>query len=87
MTRFAFLRRDTKVPFQPVRFNEFRDLWRDSAALFQFGELHQVYERAPTMFAHPDCVRAEGISPPVGTLSSVGFRPLHGQGQGQLLAA
>jgi CRISPR system Cascade subunit CasA len=44
----AFHRRDKKDPFLPVRFNEFRDLWRDSAALFQVSEQHQVYDRAPT---------------------------------------
>ncbi len=44
----AFFRRDKKDPLQPVRFNEFRDLWRDSAALFQVSEQHQVYDRAPT---------------------------------------
>jgi CRISPR system Cascade subunit CasA len=44
----AFFRRDKKDAFQPVRFNEFRDLWRDSAALFQVSETHQVYDRAPT---------------------------------------
>jgi CRISPR system Cascade subunit CasA len=44
----AFFRRDKKDAFQPVRFKEFRDLWRDSAALFQVSEQHQVYDRAPT---------------------------------------
>lgn len=44
----AFFRRDKKDPLQPVHFNEFRDLWRDSAALFQVSEQHQVYDRAPT---------------------------------------
>jgi CRISPR system Cascade subunit CasA len=44
----AFSRRDTKEAFQPVRFNESRDLWRDSAALFQVSDQHQVYDRAPT---------------------------------------
>jgi CRISPR system Cascade subunit CasA len=43
----AFHRGDTKEEFKPVRFNEFRDLWRDSAALFQVSEHHQQYERAP----------------------------------------
>jgi CRISPR system Cascade subunit CasA len=45
----AFFRRDEKEPFQPVRFNQFRDLWRDSAALFQVSEKHQRYDRAPTI--------------------------------------
>ena len=31
---------------RPVRFNEFRDLWRDSSALFQFGETDQF--KGPT---------------------------------------
>lgn len=44
----AYFRRDTKDAFGPVRFNEYRDLWRDSAALFQVSETHQVYDRAPT---------------------------------------
>jgi CRISPR system Cascade subunit CasA len=44
----AFFRRDIKEAFQPVRFNEYRDLWRDSAALFQVSESHQHYDRAPT---------------------------------------
>jgi CRISPR system Cascade subunit CasA len=44
----AFHRRDKKEPFVPVRFNEFRELWRDSAALFQVSEQHQEYDRAPT---------------------------------------
>lgn len=44
----AFKRKDEKEPFQPVRFNEYRDLWRDSAALFQVSETHQKYDRAPT---------------------------------------
>jgi CRISPR system Cascade subunit CasA len=44
----AFFRRDKKDAFQPVRFNEFRDLWRDSAALFQVNTAHQDYDRAPT---------------------------------------
>src|SRR5258708_5203145 len=44
----AFFRRDKKESFQPVRFNEFRELWRDSAALFQVSEQHQEYDRAPT---------------------------------------
>jgi CRISPR system Cascade subunit CasA len=44
----AFFRRDKKDAFQPVRFNEFRDLWRDSAALFQVSDTHQDYDRAPT---------------------------------------
>jgi CRISPR system Cascade subunit CasA len=43
----AFLRHDKKDAFQPVRFNEFRDLWRDSAALFQVSDQHQEYDRAP----------------------------------------
>jgi CRISPR system Cascade subunit CasA len=43
----AFSRRDKKDEFQPVRFNEFRDLWRDSTALFQVSETHQEYDRAP----------------------------------------
>jgi CRISPR system Cascade subunit CasA len=43
----AFFRRDDKDAFQPVRFNEFRDLWRDSAALFRVSEQHQKYDRAP----------------------------------------
>jgi CRISPR system Cascade subunit CasA len=45
---FAFSRRDKKEEFRPVRFKEFRDLWRDSAALFQVGERRQEYDRAPT---------------------------------------
>jgi len=44
----AFFRRDMKDAFHPVRFNEFRDLWRDSAALFQVSDQHQLYDRAPT---------------------------------------
>jgi CRISPR system Cascade subunit CasA len=44
----AYYRREEADPFQPVRFNEFRDLWRDSAALFQVSEQHQKYDRAPT---------------------------------------
>jgi CRISPR system Cascade subunit CasA len=44
----AYFRRDEKDEFQPVRFNEFRELWRDSAALFQVSKDHQEYERAPT---------------------------------------
>jgi CRISPR system Cascade subunit CasA len=44
----AFSRPDDKDEFRPVRFNEFRDLWRDSAALFQVSEQHQKYDRAPT---------------------------------------
>ncbi len=44
---FAYSRRDKKDAFQPVRFNEFRDLWRDSAALFQVSEKQQEYDRAP----------------------------------------
>lgn len=44
----AFSRRDTKDPFLPVRFNEARDLWRDSAALFQMQEEGDAYGRAPT---------------------------------------
>jgi CRISPR system Cascade subunit CasA len=44
----AFFRRDKKDEFQPLRFNEFRDLWRDSTALFQVSEKHQEYDRAPT---------------------------------------
>jgi CRISPR system Cascade subunit CasA len=43
----AFFRRDKKESFQPLRFNEFRDLWRDSAALFQLSEKHQEYNQAP----------------------------------------
>jgi CRISPR system Cascade subunit CasA len=43
----AFWRRDKKEDFLPVRFNEHRDLWRDSAALFQVSEKHQEYDRAP----------------------------------------
>jgi CRISPR system Cascade subunit CasA len=45
----AYSRRDTKDDFQPVRFNEFRDLWRDSAALFRVAEQDQRYDRAPTI--------------------------------------
>lgn len=44
----AYFRRDEKEEFRPVRFNEFRDLWRDSAALFQVSETYQKYDRAPT---------------------------------------
>jgi CRISPR system Cascade subunit CasA len=44
----AYFRRDKKDAFLAVRFNEFRDLWRDSAPLFQVSEKHQVYDRAPT---------------------------------------
>ncbi len=45
----AYGRRDKKEEFRPVRFNEFKDLWRDSAALFQIDDRHQDYERAPTV--------------------------------------
>jgi CRISPR system Cascade subunit CasA len=34
-------RRDAKSGFPVVRFSEFRDLWRDSSAFFQFGESDQ----------------------------------------------
>lgn len=35
----GYFRPDKKdEPYRTVRFNEFRDLWRDSAALFQFGD-------------------------------------------------
>src|SRR5207248_2803349 len=44
---FAFARRDVKDPWAAVRFNESRDLWRDSAALFQVSEKHQEYDAAP----------------------------------------
>lgn len=43
----AYFRRDKKDEFTPIRFNEFRDLWRDSAPLFQVSEQHQEYDRAP----------------------------------------
>jgi hypothetical protein len=43
-----YFRRDQKDEFQTVRFNEYRELWRDSAALFQVSKDHQTYERAPT---------------------------------------
>lgn len=38
--------RNAKDGDRPVRFNEFRDLWRDSSALFQFGETDQF--KGPT---------------------------------------
>jgi CRISPR system Cascade subunit CasA len=44
----AYARRDEKDPFAQVRFNAFRELWRDSVPLFQVNEKHQKYERAPT---------------------------------------
>jgi CRISPR system Cascade subunit CasA len=47
----AYARRDKKEPFYPIRFNEFRDLWRESAALFQMITREDGYEFAPT------CVR------------------------------
>jgi CRISPR system Cascade subunit CasA len=43
----AYFRRDKKADFIPIRFNEFREPWRDSAALFQVSEHHQEYDRAP----------------------------------------
>jgi CRISPR system Cascade subunit CasA len=39
-------RRDKKDGDRPLRFSEFRELWRDSAALFQFGETGQF--KGPT---------------------------------------
>ena len=45
----AYIRREQKEAFRPVRFNEFKDLWRDSAALLQIRERHQEYDRAPTV--------------------------------------
>jgi CRISPR system Cascade subunit CasA len=44
----AYFRRKDDEPWLPVRFNEFRDLWRDSAALYQVSETHQKGDRAPT---------------------------------------
>jgi len=38
--------RDEKEGDRPVRFNEIKDLWRDSVALFQFGETDQF--KGPT---------------------------------------
>ena len=43
----GYARKDTKEPFLPVRFNEYRDLWRDSAALFQLRDAKANYERGP----------------------------------------
>ncbi|HJZ55960.1 MAG TPA: type I-E CRISPR-associated protein Cse1/CasA [Gemmataceae bacterium] len=43
----AFNRKVEKDPWQPVRFNEFRDLWRDSAALYQIRDPDKGLERAP----------------------------------------
>ncbi|MBM3983365.1 MAG: type I-E CRISPR-associated protein Cse1/CasA [Planctomycetes bacterium] len=45
----AYTRADKKDPWMPVRFNEFRDLWRDSAPLFQLCEPHNELERAPRL--------------------------------------
>ena len=44
----AYFRRDQKDEFQAVRFNGYRDLWRDSTALFRVSEKHQTFDRAPT---------------------------------------
>jgi CRISPR system Cascade subunit CasA len=43
----AYGRNDAKDPFQPVRFNEFRDLWRDSASLYQIRDAGYDFARAP----------------------------------------
>jgi CRISPR system Cascade subunit CasA len=45
---FAVARRDLTEPFRPVRFNEFRDLWRESAAWYQLRDTRNGYELAPT---------------------------------------
>lgn len=51
---FAVARRDRADPFRPVRFNEFRDLWRDSAAWYQVRDDRDGYEIAPA------CIRTLG---------------------------
>ncbi len=43
----AFNRNRNNDPFQPVRFNEYRDLWRDSTALYQVSDPDTKLERAP----------------------------------------
>jgi len=43
----GFTRKGVNDPFQPVRFNEYRDLWRDSAVLYQIRDLDNKLDRAP----------------------------------------
>ncbi|MDB5311576.1 MAG: CRISPR-associated protein Cse1 family [Gemmataceae bacterium] len=43
----AYARKDKKDPWQPVRFNEYRDLWRDSTALYHVCDPEDAFERAP----------------------------------------
>lgn len=45
----AYSRKDEKEPWIPVRFNEWRDLWRDSSALYQVRDPDIRTERAPRL--------------------------------------
>ena len=43
----AYYRKSEKDPWTPVRFNEWRDLWRDSTAIYQIRDQENGTERAP----------------------------------------
>jgi len=51
--------RDADEGDKPVRFNEFRDLWRDSSALFQFGETNQT--RGPAVLEGLKALSADDL--------------------------
>ena len=60
----AFHRRDRKEAFAPVRFNEYRDLWRDSAALFQISVQHHAGLRScPDLRPRPGRAELRAGSP------------------------
>ena len=68
----AYFRSD-KDGDRPVRFNEYRDLWRDSAALFQFGEHAQSHR--PTVLHTLSAGELGDVLPPTAkyTLSVFGL--------------
>jgi CRISPR system Cascade subunit CasA len=59
----GYSRHDEKEEFRPVRFNEYRELWRDSAALFQVSAERQTLERAPTCLHTLSALELEPVLP------------------------
>jgi CRISPR system Cascade subunit CasA len=48
---------------RPVRFNEYKDLWRDSASLFQFAQTESAQSRGPTTLHTLQPLINEGVLP------------------------
>ena len=59
----AYSRKDASEPYRPVRFNEYRELWRESGALFTLREESHGLNRAPTCLHTLTAAKLKGILP------------------------